>query len=126
MLPILIVAWCIITMLVKIISVFLNKKIPHGTRYFYWFSSLILVGSSRDSGRANATAVSEAARAQLRRNEELKQLIGRYVDSFHGIGSVHVRELLSDEYSHDTGSSTLQVEGDGWKRRDFASHTWEV
>jgi hypothetical protein len=57
------------------------------------------VGSSRDGDRANATVVAEAARAQLLRNEKLRQLVGSYVDSFHGTGSIHVRELLSDEYS---------------------------
>jgi len=57
------------------------------------------VGSSRDSGRANAAAAAEAARAQLQRNEELKTLVGQYIDSFHGIGSVHARALLSDEHA---------------------------
>ncbi len=36
------------------------------------------VGSSRDSGSVNSTAIEDAARAQLQRNEEVGRLITDY------------------------------------------------
>ena len=56
------------------------------------------VGSSRDMVDVNVERVAEAARAQLQQNDELGQLVVRYLDSFHGSGSVHARGLRSDEY----------------------------